>query len=319
MEHLKNLVPKGLTLQFDAVLGYESNMSDLKSNIMKYNWDVEAVLAGAETGVELADELSSYLGVRTNGTLLSEARRNKYVMGETIRSAGIRAVRQLHATKWKEINDYIDDWKPSPFKVIVKPMDSAGSDDVTLCRSIDEVREAFGNIMGKTNVLGLLNEAVLVQEYLEGTEYVIDMVSRDGEHKVVAIWEYDRRAVNGASFVCFGQRCLTIDDPRVKELVAYQKRVCTALGILNGPSHGEVKWFQNEPVLIEVGSRCHGAEGFWMSVADAVYGYNQVNITLDSYIDNNAFDRIPSVPSLRLSQSYLLIQRIYDYYYYNYG
>ena len=39
--------------------------------------------------------------------------------------------------------------------------------------------------MGKTNVLGLVNECVLVQEYLEGEEYVVDMVSREGEHKVV--------------------------------------------------------------------------------------------------------------------------------------
>ena len=169
---------------------------------------------------------------------------------------GIRAVKQLKATTWTEIETWIKEWNPSPFKVIVKPMDSAGSDDVTLCVTFEEVQAAFGNIMGKINGLGIVNKAVLVQEYLEGPEYVIDMVSRDGVHKVVAIWVYDRRQVNGASFVCFGQRAVIVDeDPNCAELVAYQKKVVDALGIRNGPTHGEVKWFKGEPVLVEVGAR----------------------------------------------------------------
>ena len=47
-----------------------------------------AVLAGTETGVELADQLSETLGLRSNGTKLSEERRNKYAMGEAVRAAG---------------------------------------------------------------------------------------------------------------------------------------------------------------------------------------------------------------------------------------
>jgi biotin carboxylase len=181
--------------------------------------------------VELADQLSERMGLITNGTALSEARRNKFVMGETVRAAGVRAVKQLRATTWGEINDWISDWNPSPFKIIVKPMDSAGSDDVTLCLSITDVQNAFGNIMGKINGLGLVNKAVLVQEYLEGQEYVVDMVSKDGQHKVAALWAYDRRPANGAHFVCFGQRLLTADDENCTALIEYMKKVVTALGI----------------------------------------------------------------------------------------
>lgn len=66
---------------------------------------------------------------------------------------------------------------------MVKPVQSAGSDDVFLCRSLDEAEVAFNRILGKTNGLGLRNEAVLVQEFLVGKEYVVDQVSRDGIHK----------------------------------------------------------------------------------------------------------------------------------------
>ena len=79
-----------------------------------------------------------------------------------------------------------------------------------------------------------------------GIEYVVDMVSMDGVHKCVALWEYDRRAINGAGFVCMGQRLMCDDEERVSAIVDYEKKVLDALGIFNGPSHGEVKWHQGK-------------------------------------------------------------------------
>jgi hypothetical protein len=237
LQDLLDMVPDGLDFSFEATfilnesIEPEVAINDIIQGVKDLKFPVIAVLAGAETGVELADQLSERMGLITNGTALSEARRNKFVMGETVRAAGVRAVKQLRATTWGEINDWISDWNPSPFKVIVKPMDSAGSDDVTLCLSITDVQNAFGNIMGKINGLGLVNKAVLVQEYLEGQEYVVDMVSKDGQHKVAALWAYDRRPANGAHFVCHGQRLLTADDENCTALIEYMKKVVTALGI----------------------------------------------------------------------------------------
>ena len=57
---------------------------------------------------------------------------------------------------------------------------------------------------------------------------------------------------------------------------------------------------------MEVGSRCHGAEGFWMPVADSVYGYNQVECAIDSYESAAAFKAVPDNPFKRLSWGYLL-------------
>ena len=89
-EKLKNLIPKDITLEFDAVLGFDDgDLSKLISELRAFNWDIKGVIAGAETGVELADALSEHMGLITNGTLMTDARRNKFVMGETVRSAGI--------------------------------------------------------------------------------------------------------------------------------------------------------------------------------------------------------------------------------------
>ncbi|EQC37912.1 hypothetical protein SDRG_04930 [Saprolegnia diclina VS20] len=276
----------------DAAL--EATIAALK----KVGVPILGVLPGAETGVCLADRLSDRMGLASNGAKGTEARRNKYLMGEKIRAAKLRAVKQCSATTWNEIVAFLEnDLRPDPFEVIVKPVESAGSDDVTLCRSMDEVRAAFGNIQGKINHLGLANTATLVQEYLVGTEYVVDTVSRDGVHKVVAVWEYDKRPVNGAPFVYYGVLLRDASSDVAQRLIAYILQVLDALEIRIGPGHAEVKFVHGEPCLVEIGARCHGGEGTYIPIVTPCIGYNQVGVTLDAYFDKPAFDALPVVPA----------------------
>ena len=104
--NLQNLVPKGITLNFVDVVAFEG--IEVMAEKLK---NVSEIVPGTETGVELADKLSEFLKLRTNGTALSEARRNKYIMGETVRSAGVRAVRQLKSSVWGEIEAWSLRWQ----------------------------------------------------------------------------------------------------------------------------------------------------------------------------------------------------------------
>ena len=258
---------------------------------------VVAVLPGAETGVLLADRLAEAIGTRGNGTAMSAHRRNKYLMGEAVRAAGLRAVKQLRATEWAAIAAFIAAWRPEPVKVIVKPIESAGTDDVFLCGSLEAVQEAFLSVNGKVNGLGQVNEGVLVQEYLEGPEFVVDHVSRDGAHKCVAAWEYDKRPVNGAPFVYFGMRPRAAGDgAHVDAMIAYARRVLDALQVRHGPSHMEIKLTASGPCLVEVGARIHGGEGTWLPIAEGAFGLTMVDATLDAYLEPDAFDALPDRP-----------------------
>ena len=167
LERVQSLVPAGLQLTFSSITAFSDNIDEMIRTIT-LSAPITAVVAGAETGVELADALSERMGLRSNGTASTSVRRNKFLMGEAVRASGLRAVKQLKSSAWGEVESWIAEWNPSPFRVIVKPIDSAGSDDITLCNSLHEVRQSFGNILGKVNGLGLVNDAVLVQEYLEG-------------------------------------------------------------------------------------------------------------------------------------------------------
>ena len=50
----------------------------------------------------------------------------------------------------------------------------------------------------------------VVQEYLSGEEWIVDTVSRDGQHKVAALWRYDKGEANGAPFVYFSMVFCTL-------------------------------------------------------------------------------------------------------------
>ena len=197
--------------------------------------------------------------------------------------------------------------------IIVKPNDSIGADHVFHCKTLAEAVNAFHVINNQINGLGHINKGALCQEYLVGTEYLIDGVSRDGVYKVVAIWKSDKRSVNGANFVYFGMTLVDASTPEVKAIVQYAEKVVRALKINQGPTHMEVianTVIQQHPTtgdeqlvhdvcLVEVGTRCHGGEGTWIPVVQECIGYSQLDATLNAFLRPDQFDAIPAVPTLR--------------------
>lgn len=139
------------------------------------------------------------------------------------------------------------------------------------------------------------NEGVLVQEFLSGTEYVVDCVSRDGVHKVTAIWEYDKRPANGQFNVYFGMSILAVRNDLEVRLKDYVFGVLDALEVANGPTHSEVKMTETGPCLVETGARCHGGEATWQPLADGCVGHNQINVSLDAYLRPDEYDKVPEV------------------------
>ena len=127
---------------------------------------------------------------------------------------------------------------------------------------------------------------------------MIDGVSRDGVYKVVAIWEYDKRSVNGAHFVYFGMRLRTTEDPKIRSIVRYAAQVVAALDVLNGPTHMEVMLCPDGPCLVEVGSRCHGGGATWLPVVQECIGYNAMEVTLNAFLRPDRFDALPAEPIL---------------------
>jgi len=211
------------------------------------------VVAGCESGVVLADKLSEELGLPSNGTDLSRARRDKFLMSEMVRAHGLDTADVFQSEDIQEVANWAVARNSWP--VILKPVCSVASDNIHLCESKKDVIRAGVKIIGKKNVLDLINRAALAQGYLHGTEYIVDTVSLEGHHKVTAFWAYHRSV---AKFSRIGYDTMTLlpFEGEVQEsLRRYAFDVLDALGIQFGPAHTELMWCENKPILVEIGAR----------------------------------------------------------------
>jgi biotin carboxylase len=244
-----------------------------------------ALLAGAEIGVELADVLSEALGLRTNGTALSGARRDKFRMVETVKAAGVPAADQILAT---DVDTLLAWYGETDRTVVLKPVRSALNDGVSFCGTAGEVRAAFESLVGADSALGLRNDAVVAQEYLVGAEYYVNTVSLDGRHYVCDLWKTQHLGVNGVRDLLGGSALMVRQGPEQDLLTEYAFSVLDALGVQNGPAHTELKLTPQGPRLVETGARVCGA--MLPLLTRAAIGESQLEWTVLAYTDPEGFE-----------------------------
>ncbi len=246
------------------------------------------IVAGSEPGVNLADALSDAFHLESaNDVNLTEARRNKYLMMETVRAAGARAIRQFRAASADAALAWIQA-AGLRYPVVVKPLNSVAGEGFSLCKSSRDVQAALGKILGNQNLLNLENEAALVQEFIGGEEYVVDTVSRDGQHMVSDFLKYGKSVTVEGCSIYKSCSFLPRNFPLADVLERYVGSVLDALGIRNGPAHVELKVDNSGPVLIEVGARLAGCS-LDPDLISKVYGHSQVSLSVMAYHDPQAF------------------------------
>jgi biotin carboxylase len=259
---------------------------------------VSCVIAGNESGVELTDQLSAELGTPGNGMSRPTARRNKYDMVLALRDAGLAHAATIVSSDVDEIVAWAE--TTVGYSIVMKPVASSGTDNVVPCSSPEQVRAAQEKILTSTDRYGKTNTVVLAQEFLEGDEYFVNTVSRDGRHHTVDIWRYYKRRVPGGNFVYDYDEPLSPDDPDATKLAFYTHQVLDALEIRNGAGHTEVMLTARGPVLVECAARLAG--GQVPEIITRCFGTNQVDLLALSVARPDEFDRLPTT-------AYPLLQR----------
>lgn len=255
-------------------------------------------LADAET---LRQQLSSQgRNVLHDTPIQSEARRNKYRMQQCIQeNTSLPTARQRLCHSLEEALEF---WKNERL-VVVKPHRGVASESVRLCHSREQVEQAWHDITSSA-VFGARSQqhtTVVVQEFLRGTEYAVDVVSRNGQHKVAAIWRYDKRPANGAAFCYFQTKLVdATSDEHAVAVCDYVRTTLDALGVQWGLSHNEVIVTSNtnQPMLVEVNCRQHNMD--FAPLTMACIRYNAFQMLLDAYFGrDDAFDKYPDLPTLQ--------------------
>jgi len=167
-----------------------------------------------------------------------------------------------------------------------------------------EAKAAFSTLLGMPVSLDQsvdVREGILLQEFFQGTEFAVDTVSCAGEHKVIHLWRYDKRELNGAHFVY--QATILCDGRSAEEeaVAAYACRVLDCLGVRDGPAHIEVRLAEppRGPCLIEANiGRWHGIP-YSAMLGNLAQGYNAFGAVMDALLCAEAWQALPSRPDVQ--------------------
>jgi len=213
--------------------------------------------------VELAERLGVELGMSTcNGLEKLEQRKDKAEMQDALRANGVPAAEQFKSGDVGRLVEWAE--KRNDWPLVAKPTGGAGSDGVFFCNNVQDLKAAHGNIIGVRNPTGTMNNELALQEFLAGDEYIVDTVSCNGKHLVVANWVYTKRKGvpwSPHSIVVYQNELLPPQGEIQDKLAAYVFQVLDAVGLRWGPCHTEVMMTKRGPILVEVNARLHGLQG----------------------------------------------------------
>ena len=138
------------------------------------------------------------------------------------------------------------------YPCIMKPTDNAGSRGVVLCHSREELEEEYDYSRHESR-----GGAVIIEEYLKGPEFSIEVMVIDGEPHVLQVT--DKLTTGAPHFVEMGHsqptRQSKENSEKIRDLAC---RAVKAVGINVGPAHVEMILTKDGPKMVELGARMGG-------------------------------------------------------------
>jgi len=265
--------------EYDAVIDHRGDLDETIGQLRALGPTV-GVVPGTDRIEPLCGQLAGVLTPDwTNVPELATARRNKYHSHQAVAARGLPILRQVCSADPEEIAAWIEREGMHGRHLVVKPTTSAGTDGVGFAQHGEGWRELHAGLLGAVNRYGAINEEVLVQEYVTGTEYAIDTVSFDGHHSVTDLLRY-RKVHNEHGMAIYDSvEWLPYDTDAFGDWLSCGLASLDAVGLRYWAAHTEVMMTSDGPRLIEVNPRPAGAMN--PLVTEIATGTSQVTRIVD--------------------------------------
>ncbi|MGZ9772614.1 ATP-grasp domain-containing protein [Bacillus toyonensis] len=164
------------------------------------------------------------------------------------------------------------------FPLIVKSPKSTGSKDVLLVKDKDQLILSIQSLLKK-----LPNEEILLEEYIDGPQYLFEILVQNGKVHIIAVIEqeitlFERFIVTGYSLL--GQ----VDKRLYNSLFNAVNSVIQAFNMKNGACHLELRRIKDVWKLIEINPRISG--GAMNDIIEIGHGINLVQETIRLMLGN---------------------------------
>lgn len=139
------------------------------------------------------------------------------------------------------------------FPIIVKPVDSGGSQGVTKLNTSDGMLEAFRDAIEHSRT-----KEAIIEEFVDGQEFSVEYISCKGKHYFLQIT--DKVTSESPHFIEMQHhQPAAISCELASQIKCVVEKALTALKVENSPSHTEIKLnSKGELFIIEIGARMGG-------------------------------------------------------------
>ncbi len=213
---------------------------------------VDRVLANWEPLVILAAKMRERWGMPGMSADVVRGFRDKQLMKERVRAAGLRVPKSKRCTSEREIREAAEE---IGYPLVVKPIAGAGSADTY---KVSDAKELETTLQKVRHV-----QEVSCEEYITGEEFTFDTVCIDGKPAYENIAAYLPKPIEARSNEWISPVIITVRDmyqARLKPGVELGRNVLESLVMGDGFTHME--WFltpRGEAVFGEIGCRPGGA------------------------------------------------------------
>ena len=162
------------------------------------------------------------------------------------------------------------------YPIIVKPLNGAASVGVKKITSSSEFKLHMRKMHLLNNFILNKKEEYLIEEFIEGMEYSVDTLWRNGKNIFSVVCLKGKNDSND-----FSDRMYLVHDDFKHNLIDFSIKVGSSLGILNGMTHTEI--IDRDDTLYCIESTCRpGGGAFLLECASRKHGVDYIDIYLRS-------------------------------------
>lgn len=248
------------------------NREELKAavnRIMSKKYEVEAIVSFVDAYCGIASYLSEQYGLNNFSTEAILKMEDKILSRNALSNSSYSPFYYIANENNKISREIVKDH----FPLIIKSPNSAGSRDVYAVDNYTDLKVGIGKLYEKSK-----SEEILIEEYLDGEQYLVENLVYDGEVHIIAVIHQIIEYVNG-HFIVVGYSLITDRDSSFYEkLTSAVKDIIQLHGMEKGACHLEMRYVKDSWKIIEVNPRISG--GAMNSFIKIAYGINLVEETL---------------------------------------
>lgn len=247
----EKMLPLEFSFKERIYFSFDSSPEGIVETIRKIDTSFDYLMCIDDKFMNSVNYIKSELNIKS--FLLDGAiSRDKYILKQLMDEVGINYPKTLKVSDWAEL---LEKESAILYPVVVKPSNSYGSNSVYLVESKTALLKYAKNIFNRnrfqTKFYGDANNLLLVEEYINGKEFAVDIIWNNGlpKNKMISSRLHAKNTIMFPDYVYYYD--CKLDAQKQNAIYDLAESVGRMIGIKNGATHTEIREKEGKLYVLE--------------------------------------------------------------------